>query len=321
MSSPMERPPSPPLLDENDRPGPPPLMSEEPRRSGRGLTVFIALFALLAFGGIVWYAYDQGLRTGSEESAPLIRADTSPVRVRPENPGGLQVPHQDKLIFEKLVGGSRTGERPVEQLLPRPEKPMPAPLPAVPPAVASVEKPKAPPSTGASAAIAPPPPPPLVVASKPVPAGIPPARIPSNTKAPRQLVPAPATIVNPAPAAKSVPVPKPAARPTKKAPAANPVAKAATKPAGRGVTPTQGGRFRIQIAAFKNEAVARSTWRRVQSAHKAQLGALTLTVERIQIADKGTFHRVQAGPLNETKARAVCKVLAARGQDCIVVRR
>ena len=126
----MERPARPPLLDENDRPGPPPIMSEEPRRSSKGLTLFIALFALVAFGGIVWYAYDQGRRTGSEETAPLIRADNAPVRVRPEKPGGLEVPHQDKLIFEKLTEGGGQADGQVERLLPRPEQPAPPPTPA-----------------------------------------------------------------------------------------------------------------------------------------------------------------------------------------------
>ena len=299
MSESMERPPRPPLLDENDRPGPPPIMSEEPRRSSRGLTLFIAGFALVAFGGIVWYAYDQRRQTGSEETAPLIRADNAPVRVRPEKPGGLKVPHQDMKIFGQLGENGGSGEQAVERLLPRPEKPAPAPTPkaapagAIPPATIAVAPapkaaPVAPPTTASQA-----------VATTSKPAG-----------APKQLLPPPTALK----AAKIPPPPKPAA--------AKPTSKPAAKPAAKiSVKPVSGGRFRVQIAAFKDEGAARGAWLRVQAAHKAELGGLGLTIERISIAGKGVFHRVQGGPLDEKQARAICGVLKARKQACLVVRR
>jgi hypothetical protein len=318
MSESMERPPRPPLLDENERPGPPPMMSEEPRNSSKGLTVFIAMFALVAFGGIVWYAYDQGRRTGSEETAPLIRADTAPVRVRPEKPGGLDVPHQDKLIFEKLTDGASSEARPVERLLPRPEQPAPAPVAApapapaaIPPArkpttVAQRPAPKTPPQTGSRTAPRAPgaprvllPPAPAVGA-----AVVPPAAKPS-------VPPKPPVVT------KKTPAPRPASKPPVKAPVKAP-AKAAAK---AGVQPVPGGRFRVQIAAFKDESTARAAWKRVQKAHKSELGALGLTIERINIAGRGTFHRVQGGPLNEASARRICGILDTRKQACIVVRR
>ena len=320
MSESMERPPRPPLLDENDRPGPPPMMSEEPRRSSKGLTLFIAMFALVAFGGIVWYAYDQGRKTGSEETAPLIRADTAPVRVRPEKPGGLDVPHQDKLIFEKLTDGAAREERPVERLLPRPEQPAPAPVAAptpapvpapavIPPAkktttVAQRPAPKTPPKTGSRTAPKAPGAPRIL---------LPPAPAVGAAVIPRAAKP----VVTPKPPVvnkKAVPqAPKPAPKPAVKAPA-KVTAKAS-------VQPVSGGRFRVQIAAFKDEAAARGAWRRVQSAHKSELGGLGLTIERINIAGKGIFHRVQGGPLDEASARRICGILDTRKQACIVVRR
>ena len=328
MSESMERPPRPPLLDENDRPGPPPMMSEEPRRSSKGLTLFIALFALVAFGGIVWYAYDQGRRTGSEETAPLIRADTAPVRVRPEKPGGLDVPHQDKLIFEKLTDGASTGERPVERLLPRPEQPAPTPAPvaapapapsteseAVPPArkpttIAQVPAPKTPPQ-GSSRT------PPKAAAAPRV--LLPPA--PAVGAAVIPLAPKPVGAAKPPVVAEKAPAPKPAAKVPSKAPPKAPPKAATDTASTAAIRPVTGGRFRVQIAAFKAEAAARGAWIRVQKAHKSELGALDLTIERINIAGKGTFHRVQGGPLDERSARRVCGILDTRNQACIVVRR
>ena len=304
MSESMERPPRPPLLDENDRPGPPPMMSEEPRRSSRGLTLFIAMFALVAFGGIVWYAYDQGRRTGSEETAPLIRADTAPVRVRPEKPGGLDVPHQDKLIFEKLTEGGSTRNSTAEQILPRPEQPVAAPKPIAPPAPApSAIPPARKPST---------------VAVAPIPKAPPRASsrtAPKAPGAPRVLLPPPAPAAPPKPlvVAKKPPPAAPAPKPASK-----PAAKAPVKSV---VQPVTGGRFKVQIAAFKDEAAARAAWTRVQNANKSELGALGLTIERINIAGKGVFHRVQGGPLDEARAREICGILDTRNQACIVVRR
>jgi hypothetical protein len=319
MSESMERPARPPLLDENDRPGPPPIMSEEPRRSSKGLTVFIAMFALVAFGGIVWYAYDQGRKTGSEETAPLIRADTAPVRVRPEKPGGLDVPHQDKLIFEKLTDGASKDARPVERLLPRPEQPAPPPAPAAAPVLAPAPEAVPPARKPTTVAQAPAPKSPPTVGVK---------TAPKRANAPRRLLPpAPsgsAAVIPPAPKADSKPravvknpPPKVASKPKPKSPPKT-EAKSAS---GAVVRPVPGGRFRVQIAAFKNEAAARAAWQKAQGANKSELGALGLTIERINIAGKGTFHRVQGGPLDEARARQVCRVLDTRKQACIVVRR
>ena len=60
---------------------------------------------------------------GGAGDIPLIRADTRPMRVKPENPGGMQIPDRDMLIYGQ--------QRPqVEHLLPPPEQPMARPSPA-----------------------------------------------------------------------------------------------------------------------------------------------------------------------------------------------
>ncbi|WP_193180760.1 hypothetical protein [Nisaea sediminum] len=114
------------IIEEDERPGPPPLMSEE-RGKGRGLTILAAVLAVTAFAGVVWYAYDQGRRIGSETAAPLIKADDSPSKVRPDSPGGMQVPHQDKLVLDDLGSGrgAQNGEGRVERLLPAGPNPSP----------------------------------------------------------------------------------------------------------------------------------------------------------------------------------------------------
>ncbi|MEQ8586100.1 MAG: SPOR domain-containing protein [Thalassobaculaceae bacterium] len=117
--------------DAIDRPGPPPELRDPPRRS-RALGAFLATFALAAFAGVVWYAYDRGLQAGSEATAPLIQSDPSPIKVRPEQPGGLDVPNQDKMVYGALRPDQNGGET-VERLLPPPETPVEPPQPAPPP--------------------------------------------------------------------------------------------------------------------------------------------------------------------------------------------
>src|SRR3546814_19470850 len=103
-------------------------MIRRPPRSTRTDTLFP--YTTL-FRSVVWYAYDQGLRRGTEVTAPLIKADPNPTKLRPEQPGGLQVPNQDKLVYEAMRPGDGDVPR-VERLLPPPARPGDPPAPPPP---------------------------------------------------------------------------------------------------------------------------------------------------------------------------------------------
>jgi cell division septation protein DedD len=62
---------------------------------GLGLAVLVLLAALWLFSG-----------GGGPRSAPVIEAENRPVRVRPENRGGLQVPNRDEWIFDQRRGAA-----------------------------------------------------------------------------------------------------------------------------------------------------------------------------------------------------------------------
>ena len=73
----------------------------------RGLIAsLVAVVVIGAFAGGIWFAYQQGLRHGGGSTGaadvPLIRADERPTKVKPENPGGMEVPDRDKLIFLQI---------------------------------------------------------------------------------------------------------------------------------------------------------------------------------------------------------------------------
>ncbi len=293
--------------DRNMRPVP----GSEPAGPGlrspkRLITAGIALGAVAAFGIGIWFAYDQGVKRGASGAPPLIRADQTPTKVAPENPGGMQVPNQDKQIYERLPGNTAQGPAAggTERLLPPPERPSAAPTQpsATQPNVATSPSVTVPNRSTQT-----------VPNQSPATAGV-----PNRTDAPS------ATPVQPAPAVpgqpQAVTPPRTATAPTPtpqtQAPAATPA------PAARTVTASPGGSAKIQLASLKDQAAATATWNALQKKFPAELGGLQPSYERVEIADKGTFIRLQAGPLKDrAEAQAACSALAAKNQGCIVVGR
>ena len=138
---------------------------DEARPRFRGLVAsLVALVVIVVFAGGLWLAYQQGLKRGGviagAADVPLIRADERPTKVKPEKPGGMEVPDRDKLIYTQKRAA-------VEHLLPPPEKPMPRPTAAS--AAAPSASPQPPPApAGAGAANLAPPAQPQQLAGKPL---------------------------------------------------------------------------------------------------------------------------------------------------------
>ena len=73
-----------------------------PWRSLGRLALLMATMAAYLFS--VWYAYTIGVRTGSERVAPLIRAERTPAKVKPADPGGVKVPHRGSTVYDPIEG-------------------------------------------------------------------------------------------------------------------------------------------------------------------------------------------------------------------------
>ncbi|HTV90288.1 MAG TPA: SPOR domain-containing protein [Stellaceae bacterium] len=135
--------------------------------------IVLTMLVMAVFAGGLWFAYRLGTRHtavgGDTLGVPLIRADRTPDKVRPTQPGGMTIPNQNVSIYNEKPGVS-----PVENLLPPPEKPLPRPEPPPP----------APPARPEAMA-APPPPPAAELAPPAVPAALaaPPAPIMAPTEA------------------------------------------------------------------------------------------------------------------------------------------
>lgn len=285
------------------------------RSPKRLITAGIALGAVAAFGIGIWFAYDQGVKRGASGAPPLIRADQTPTKVAPENPGGMQVPNQDKQIYERLPGN--TAQAPAgqtERLLPPPERPSAAPT----------QPNAAQPTVSTSPSVTVP-----NRSTQPVPNQAPAGQTPATPGVPNRTDAQSATPVTPAPAAPGQPQPvtppsqsaRTAAAPAQtQSPAQTSTATPA--PAARTVTATPGGSAKIQLASLKDQAAATATWNQLQKKFPEVLGGLQPSYERVEIADKGTFIRLQAGPLKDrAEAQAACSALAAKNQGCIVVGR
>ncbi|TQV79304.1 SPOR domain-containing protein [Denitrobaculum tricleocarpae] len=309
------------------------------RRRSHLMPVGIALVILAAFGGVVWFAFlDPGTSPDREQTVELIQADPEPVKTKPENPGGMQVEHQDKLILNP------DPEKPqVERLLPPPEAPLPLASSNSAtntdnalannedrPVVVTEEADAGSPSllnddaktlaeqaetavtSGAGSGTA------GTSAASTV--GNASVDKPKTEAEKAAETPSAAPTIPDAPAVKPTPVapvaaeaPKPAARPEPAAP----------KPAATQLAevPRDSG-YVLQLASLRSEDLALTEWQRIQNANKGLLAQMKAIVERAEIDGIGTRYRLQTGPF-PTKATAqdLCAQLKAAKQDCLVKRR
>ncbi len=66
--------------------------AKRPRGAHLVLVLAAVLIAAVAGGGL-WYVLE---RFSGDQDIPLVEADRTPVKVRPDEPGGMAVPHRDK---------------------------------------------------------------------------------------------------------------------------------------------------------------------------------------------------------------------------------
>lgn len=312
-----------------------------PPAKGRRRGLFglgFAVVGIAAFAGVIVFAYGRGDRAAPDGGPPLLEADATPHKLRPEQPGGLDVPHQDKLVYDRLNGKATTGRGTVEHLLPPPEQPLPRPVvtPALPP-------PPALPAPPAVAQVPPPPPGATATVPRTMPDGdaIPPAVPVPGVQAqvspppamggasPQQVATLPPPKAPPAPPAKTtqhaapstpqaVKPPAPAGAPASGVLATPQAAKpaAAPPPAASGGA----GGYRVQLASVRSEAEAQAEWKRLAGRYGDALGGLSLTVAKADLGEKGIFYRVQGGSVDEARARAICDKLKAQSVGCVIVR-
>lgn len=283
-----------------------PVPEAAPAAEGRGgiLKWTIAAVAVVAFAGSVWYAYMRGAQDAADTlPPPLIKADPRPTKVRPDDPGGLQVPNRDKLVYQRLT--SEQPDKRVERLLPPPETPVEKPRSA------AEEESAAPIAVGATTVV----PPRTTAPAKPAP----------DRSTTLKLTLDPATGEARLPAEEAPP--SPASPPSGKAP--TPIAPSGTvasvapaaTPSSQAASTRAKAEYGVQLAALKDEAGVPNEWLRLQAAFGSILGKLKSHVMRADLGKRGVFYRLVAGSFaDEAGARAACEELQALKQDCLVVK-
>jgi hypothetical protein len=291
-----------------------------PERSGAGqgrawgkLLAGVFVFAVVVgFGSLLAYFFVQNREGALEPAAvPVVRADPRPMKLRPETPGGIEVPFQNTQIYDRVgqqsagaaaptgrPGAPAAANRPVERLLPGPEAPLPRPTPPPAPVASIPATPDVAPPPNAVVVVAPPPPP-ASVPARPVPAPVPLATPPPP---PQPVAPPPPVAAAPPPAPPQAAQARPAA------------------PAPTAATVSTGG-ARIQLASVRAEAEAQREWARLLRQHGDVLGGLAPSYTSADLGERGVYIRLQAGPFPIPEAaRAACETLRARGVGCNVVR-
>ena len=273
---------------------PPELFAERPVRSDfvqarpqrvgrRHVVVILALAVLVA--GITLYLKFSNPSDEQPTEIPTIKAE-APIKQRPEQPGGIDIPHQDVLVFQQIENGS-DGKSRVEHLLPAPETP------------------QATESTTATA--------PVQTTLSPEPVAAPVESVPaptSQTAPPKPRKPVVATTV------------EPESSPEKPAPVSHETAKfvvTKTLPKALFTTGKTGLGSMIQLASIQDRIAAQNELKKMQAKYKAALGDTRLRLAEADLGSKGTYFRVQSEPLTDTKARGICAALKKQQANCIIV--
>lgn len=290
-----------------------PLSSSSTPRPGKAMVrsrLFGGLMGVLAItgiAGITWYIVTGGGDKDGGGPAPLIKAEIAPAKVRPETPGGMDVPNRDKGVYSR-ISGTEFPDKPV-RLQPPPEIPVARPTPPEPEKTGKTETvatatPE--PSPAKPEQLLPPLPRPKPMAKIPTPA-------PNTATAP---TPRPAPAAKAEPAASS-PREKSSEKSSEKSDEKLDIAAVAKRVAA--VSPGAGG-HRIQLLASKSKAKAKLARTRLLKSHGKLLSGLAFTVDRADLGKKGVFYRLRAGPLpDRASAEKLCTRFKARKVECVIV--
>ncbi|MGF1463564.1 MAG: SPOR domain-containing protein [Maricaulaceae bacterium] len=264
------------------------------------LVLIVALAVVVVIVAIAWSTYRLGVRERGRDEPPLIAAQPGPYKVRPDDPGGAQAPHQDKEVFAQLDGDAGAAQvRPA----PPPERPIDRPPPvrvrteAAPGAAEPAEQSPSRATQAEQGQNRPAGAPPQLRASRTQPADAAPTpnQRPEPTSTAEPAEPAPSE------AASAEPPPPEPARPT-------------------GVDPNGG--YVVQLASFRSQDDALAAWSSLEGRLGPVLAGMSADIAEADLGERGVWHRLRAAAFaDRAAAGAACDLIKAQGQDCLVAAR
>ncbi len=259
--------------------------------------------AVLVLGLIVWDSFSgDGAQEG--QSVPIVRADAGDYKSAPDDPGGMEIPYRDSTVFssadsedtgvENILADDSSSESPVSK------EEMFAGLKTDENAV------KAPGTEGQDEA--------KTIAD--LKGGEVESTLDSMKKVEAVEAPSDNALVKEAigvaDAPKKVEPVKTAEIETKKVEKTEP---AAGTTAAKAVTP--GGYF-VQLASVKDNSGAASEYKKMQAKYSG-LSGVDYRTQKADLGAKGTFYRIQAGPMSKDSAASICGSIKSSGGSCLVV--
>jgi cell division protein FtsN len=325
--------------DDADRLDYPPV---EKTRSRKGPVAIAAVIgALVLGGGGAYLASGSSSITGGEP--PLIKANNEPTKVQPQNPGGVEIPNQNKQIYERAEQDGAT------KVVNREEQPVDVQqavrmngnavadatggtlgASGKPQQTASLNlgEPKKvrtvtirPDGTMAGEAPAPQSAAPAAMTLPPQaqPAPVQPA--PVQTAAAQTPAAQPKPVVSTPVAAPATPAPAPKPAPAAATPASTPAPQQVasvepTAPAAAETTPTGG--FAVQLGIASSEASAQSVFTSFQRKY-SDLEGMPSMIRKAEV-NGNTLFRVRVGPMSKEEASSLCSKLQGQGGQCFVAK-
>ena len=261
---------------------------EENRRGTLLLTTAIAVLVL--FVGVVWSAFNQGVRERDE--APRLLAEVEPYRERPADPGGEQTPDTNLDVYNRLTGDSDDDEE--VSLRPTPEEPLEDTRPSL--RIETVDADEADAGENDQG---------QRIEETPL-------DPPAADVTPRQAPGRPQRQPDPEPETQASARQEPQTRPAETSP----------PPAASLPSAAPAGAWVVQIASFRSVADAEAAWLAFQGRFSDISSGLGPDIASVEIADRGTYHRLRiAAFATRDDAVSFCSTLQGRGQDCLVARR
>jgi hypothetical protein len=280
------------------------------------------VIVLIAMLGLVYAgvrAFDQS--ADDPASIPIVKAPDKPVKVDPEDPGGMDIPFQDALVYDEL-DDDKTDQQKVEKLLPEPEKPLERPA-AEAPANNELTQKQAetlePSQAEETAAMDDQPAEALLPETDKSDIQKPITRDETDVKTEVSKAAEPET--------NGTTTKQPMAKKTANSVIAELVgggADQANKQDQTGdINNTQAslprGGYIIQFGAVRDRDSAIKEFERLQSTHPNLIGSLDQRIQRADLGDKGIFYRIQGGFLTKKVAQDLCNQLQERHSvSCLV---
>lgn len=317
---------------------------EEPKKRSNLMLVGGALVAAVIVGSGLAFVYQKFMPAGGVQSAALVKSDGAPAKVKPAEPGGKQFSHTDSKVMGRLsdngmpITTSSTAAGDADPNGPRKvatipvgrdgslAAPMPSPTPEGPPQ-ASVSVPGMTivdgfgnrPRQGAAVAAIPAPPQQPVVVTPPATTSVKPVVTARAAPAATASATDADLSIGDTPDAPAAPVKK-AVTPKKKV--VDAYGAAGTPPAAAPVTTAStGGSGFIPVlasvpASGKSRMEALKQFADMQQKYGAVLSDKTPDVQEANLGEKGTYHRLLAGPPgSREQATQVCGQLKAAGYN------